>query len=121
MIVGGDKGSSPKKVLLFTNRDDIDFSNVKDLKPVQDFDLHEDFKGELEYPTKIAKFSNVTSLTLYFPENYGADTTKIYYVGLKGDYAPLPKREAIITSYESKPQLKDHQVPDESKGFRSVQ
>jgi len=42
--------------------------------------------GALEYQTKITKFQNVTHLTLFFPDNFGADSTQIYYIGLKGDY-----------------------------------
>jgi len=36
----------------FTNREDIDFDNVRDVKPAGEFDLVENFDGKLEYPTK---------------------------------------------------------------------
>ena len=35
---------------------------------------------------RVSKFNNVTSLLLYFPTNYGAETTKVYYVGLRGEF-----------------------------------
>jgi hypothetical protein len=37
------------------------------------------------YNSRIAKFNNVSDITIYIPENYGADTTSVYYIGLKGD------------------------------------
>jgi len=111
MIVGGTEGTSPRKMKVYTNRDDIDFSTVGVAKPVQEWDLIEDFRAEAEYPTKIAKFNGVNSMSIYIPENFGASSTRIYYIGLKGDVLGQFKREAVITTYESKPQMKDHQVP----------
>jgi len=108
IILGGNGGQAPSKLKIFTNRDDIDFSNVSDISPVQEWDLVE--AGEIEYPTKIAKFNNVTDLTIYISDNYGANTTKIYYIGFKGDFTPV-KRQAVTAVYESKPQAKDHQTP----------
>ena len=70
----------------FVNRDDVDFNNVEDVPSVQQWDLHEDFVGALEYQTKITKFQNVTHLTLFFPDNFGAEETKIHFIGLKGEY-----------------------------------
>jgi len=104
-----------------TNRDDIDFSNVSQFKAVQEFDLHEDFKGEIEYPTKVAKFNNISNITIYISDNFGGSTTKIYYIGLKGDYTAPLQKGPIITSYESKPQLKDHQMPSDQGMSRQLQ
>ena len=38
---------------------------------------------------RVAKFNGVTSLLAYFPTNYGAETTKIYYIGLRGDFTQV--------------------------------
>ena len=38
---------------------------------------------------RVAKFNGVTSLLAYFPTNFGAETTKIYYIGLRGDYTKV--------------------------------
>ena len=38
---------------------------------------------------RVAKFNGVTSLLAYFPTNYGAETTKIYYIGLRGDFTKV--------------------------------
>ncbi|PRP75130.1 hypothetical protein PROFUN_03966 [Planoprotostelium fungivorum] len=117
MIIGGNQGDSPKKLKIFTNREDVDFSNASSLKPVQEWDLQADSKGEHD----IALFNSVSSITVFIPQNYGADNTKIFYLGLKGDFTPLARREAVITTYESKPQMSDHQASAEATFGRSVQ
>ena len=38
---------------------------------------------------RVAKFNGVTSLLAYFPTNYGAETTKMYYIGLRGDFTQV--------------------------------
>jgi len=120
IISGGDQGSSPKQMKIFTNREDIDFSNANEVKPVQEWDLHEDFKAQFEYPTRIAKFNNVSNITIYIPNNFGAENTRIYYIGLKGDFTML-NRGPVIATYEAKPLVKDHKVPDETGMSRNIQ
>ena len=70
---------------MFLNRNDIDFANVDDLQPAQEWDLHEDPAGRLEYQTRITKFQNVTAITLFFPSNFSSGThpTRISYIGFK--------------------------------------
>lgn len=34
---------------------------------------------------RYSKFQSVGNITLHFPDNFGADTTKIHYIGLKGE------------------------------------
>ena len=45
---------------------------------------------------RVAKFNGVTSLLAYFPTNYGAETTKIYYIGLRGDFTQVKYNNIII-------------------------
>jgi len=33
-----------------------------------------------------ARFNSVHHLSILFPTNFGAETTKVYYIGLRGDY-----------------------------------
>jgi len=54
--------------------------------PDQEFELTRDEVGVVEYNTKAAKFNNVSQLCIHFPSNYGDDSTKVYYIGLKGDF-----------------------------------
>ena len=46
---------------------------------------------------------------MYFPENFGEDFTRIYYIGLKGEHFNV-KRQAVDVVYESQAQLKDHKT-----------
>eukprot|EP01113_Clastostelium_recurvatum_P045257 TRINITY_DN7753_c0_g1_i2.p1 TRINITY_DN7753_c0_g1~~TRINITY_DN7753_c0_g1_i2.p1 ORF type:complete len:214 (+),score=51.79 TRINITY_DN7753_c0_g1_i2:35-643(+) len=119
VVIGGEDGTAPSKMRVFTNRDDIDFSTVNDVVPVQAWDIHEDTRGAIEYTTRAAKFINVSSLSIHFPSNFGADSSRIYYIGLKGDFQPL-KREAVMAVYESKPQPADHKTSS-AEMSRSIQ
>lgn len=38
------------------------------------------------------------SLTLYFPANHGEDTTRISFLGFKGEYTPLTVRQPVKRS-----------------------
>lgn len=38
---------------------------------------------------RIVKFSSVYNLTLHFPKNFGAEKTKIYYIGLRGEFTSV--------------------------------
>ena len=35
---------------------------------------------------RVARFNNVEHLSIYFPANFGNDSTLIYYIGLRGDF-----------------------------------
>lgn len=132
-------------IFRFINREDIDFENVEDLKPTQEFELAENPNGDLEYNVKYAlkslksikifaltffffffvrsaaKFLNLSSITFFFPSNFGADSTEIFYIGMKGDFLHA-KREPIITSYELKPNPATNKGMAEQMGaFRPVQ
>eukprot|EP00123_Amoebidium_parasiticum_P011060 comp20489_c0_seq2/m.26152 comp20489_c0_seq2/g.26152 ORF comp20489_c0_seq2/g.26152 comp20489_c0_seq2/m.26152 type:complete len:114 (-) comp20489_c0_seq2:250-591(-) len=104
---------------LFGNRDDIDFDNVEDCTPLQEFDLHTDPTGKLEYPTRVSKFQNLHSITLFFSASNGGDTTKVYYVGLAGEFFQV-KRDTIITVYELNANPADHKVKDEWKSHSTI-
>ena len=55
----------------------------------QKWDLVEEWMDGVEYPTKLSKFSNVSSLDLYFPENFGEEVTTVYYIGFKGEFTSV--------------------------------
>eukprot|EP01006_Ploeotia_vitrea_P003921 TRINITY_DN113507_c0_g1_i1.p1 TRINITY_DN113507_c0_g1~~TRINITY_DN113507_c0_g1_i1.p1 ORF type:complete len:227 (-),score=34.74 TRINITY_DN113507_c0_g1_i1:163-819(-) len=112
-IIGGDDGEAPSAMKAFINREDVvDFEMAQAVKPVQEWELAEDHQqGQVEYPTKYSKFSGVRDLTLFFPANFGADITTIYYIGLKGESTNMKNRNAIVnTVYEATPNLKDHKI-----------
>lgn len=104
----------PTEMQLFKNHD-LDFESVGDIKPTEIIRLVEDPKGELEYTVSAPKFSGVHTLSLFFPDSVGHASSRIYYIGLLGEYTPLQdKMKGIV--YESKPQMKDH----ESRADKSV-
>ncbi|GAB5360967.1 hypothetical protein AAMO2058_000674000 [Amorphochlora amoebiformis] len=84
-VIGGDEGSAPNGVKIWKNRDDIDFDNAEDITCDQEFKLAVDSDGSIQYPVRISKFQNVSSLTFFFTGNYDDDTTQINYLGLKGE------------------------------------
>uniref|UniRef100_A0A663NBM8 PITH domain containing 1 n=4 Tax=Strigidae TaxID=30459 RepID=A0A663NBM8_ATHCN len=79
-------------------------------EPDQMFNLNRDPTGELEYPTKIARFSNVYHLSIHFPKNFGAETTKIFYIGLKGEWTEAHRHEVTICNYEASANPADHKL-----------
>jgi len=119
VIIGGEGGCSPAHLKLFSNRDDIDFDNCSRLKPVQEFDLPEDRRGEVSHETRIVKFTGVQNLTFFFDKNYSAPITRIYFIGLKGEYTPLA-RNPVIAAYELRPQPSDHKNPAENRNLSGL-
>ncbi|KAJ7542106.1 hypothetical protein O6H91_10G090100 [Diphasiastrum complanatum] len=107
-VIGGTDGTSPRKMRAFINREDIDFSNARDLSPVQEWELSENFRGELEYQTRYARFQGIANLTLHFPVNCGGETTRIHYIGLRGEATQI-KRDTVATIiYEAMPNPSEH-------------
>lgn len=146
----------------FINRDDINFENVEQLKPIQEWTLaEEDPGGDIEYPTqcvptpsspvssflesivhfrhhllristlrhrvltagvathRLTKFGNCRSVTMFISQNYGADRTKIHYIGLKGEFTPM-KREPVRATYELVPTASKNANPAEQAGSHTI-
>ncbi|KAK9729627.1 hypothetical protein K7432_000145 [Basidiobolus ranarum] len=111
-IRGGPGAKSPAKMKVIINREDVDFDNADSMTPTQEWELvqAEAHKDVVEYATRITKFTNVRSVTLYFPENYGEDTTVLTYIGFKGDWTEI-NEDPIITIYELAANPADHKTP----------
>ncbi|XP_066060399.1 PITH domain-containing protein 1 isoform X2 [Chamaea fasciata] len=58
----------------------------------------------------IARFSNVYHLSMHFPKNFGAETTKIFYIGLKGEWTEAHRHEVTICNYEASANPADHKL-----------
>ncbi|KAG8451636.1 hypothetical protein GDO86_003723 [Hymenochirus boettgeri] len=76
----------------------------------QTFNLNIDVAGNLEYPTKISRFSNVSHLSIHISKNFGAENTKIYYIGLRGEWSEAHRHEVTICNYEAAANPSDHQM-----------
>ncbi|GJJ08670.1 hypothetical protein Clacol_002889 [Clathrus columnatus] len=106
LIKSGPGNQTPSKVLLFANHDHLDFVDVANIQPVQEFSIVQSREiGDyavnwLNFTQRPAKFSNISSITLFFPSSQGADTTRLYYLNRKE--APT----AIV--YEAQANPADH-------------
>ncbi|CAG9465184.1 unnamed protein product [Pedinophyceae sp. YPF-701] len=111
-VVGGGDGASPAKMRLITNREDVDFTSAADIAPQQEFDMIEDLRGVVEYPTQLTKFKGVHHLCIHFPAALAGDRTQITFIGLKGEFQQR-RREAVQAVYESQPMPEDNKAPEE--------
>ncbi|KZT19231.1 DUF1000-domain-containing protein [Neolentinus lepideus HHB14362 ss-1] len=107
LLKTGPADQTPAKVLLYANENNLDFSDATDKKPTQEFAVAQG-REVGEYSVMPAKFSNITSITLFFPASQGADTTRIYYVGFLGSWSER-KENPVITVYEAHANLADHE------------
>ncbi|CAF1302793.1 unnamed protein product [Rotaria magnacalcarata] len=119
-VIGENGPSHPNTVKLWSNLPELRFENARG-KGHQEISLTYDPSGTLAYQVNPAHFSRVTHLSLYFPSNFGDETTRIYYIGLRGEFLGEVKSKIVIATYESKPQLKDHKVDDFLKGNHEIQ
>ena len=77
----------------------------------QEFDLVRDEQGVVEYNPKVVTFSSVHHLSLHFPSNFGgadSDETKIYWIGLKGEFSEAQRTGVVNAVYEARPMMQDH-------------
>ena len=102
----------------------MDFDTAESMEPRQTWQCAvEPPAGQIaEYPTKLTHFRAVRTLTLFFPSSFGGDVTRIYYIGLKGEYTPLTE-EPVVTLNELNANPADHPVHAEEMAgaHRSIQ
>ncbi|KAJ1508142.1 hypothetical protein HMI54_015642 [Coelomomyces lativittatus] len=102
--------SAPSTMKVFINQDTLDFDTADTMVPIQTWPLlhPSDVPNEpVPYPTKLTKFNAVRNLTLYFPSNHGALTTKLFYLGFQGEFFAV-NQDPIITLYEAAANPSDH-------------
>ncbi|XP_074832584.1 PITH domain-containing protein 1 isoform X2 [Carettochelys insculpta] len=58
----------------------------------------------------IARFSNVYHLSIHISKNFGAETTKIFYIGLRGEWTEAHRHEVTICNYEASANPADHKI-----------
>ncbi|XP_061192729.1 PITH domain-containing protein GA19395-like [Saccostrea echinata] len=112
IIVIGEQGENhPSKMRLFKNAPEMTFDDVG-RKADQEFELTPDPEGTLQYGVIAARFNSVDTLTIHFPSSFGGENTKIYYIGLKGDFQEARRQEVVIATYEARPMPEDHKADD---------
>ncbi|XP_059617962.1 PITH domain-containing protein CG6153 [Phlebotomus argentipes] len=107
IVMGSDDNTHPNHLRLFKNRPKMTFDDTN-AKPDQEFQLTIDPNGTVEYNTKPVVFSSVHHLSLHFPGNFGEDSTKIHYIGLKGEFTEAHHHGVTICNYEVRPNVSDH-------------
>ncbi|KAL0605137.1 Acyl-protein thioesterase 2 [Plecturocebus cupreus] len=115
IIMGEDDDSHPSEMRLYKNIPQMSFDDTE-REPDQTFSLNRDLTGELEYATKISRFSNVYHLSIHISKNFGADTTKVFYIGLRGEWTELRRHEVTICNYEASANPADHRSGGPRRG-----
>jgi hypothetical protein len=79
----------------------VDFDEVS--KPCQQEIELVQSRDAVEYQVKVSKFSNVQTLSLFFPSNFGAESTRIYFVGFKGEFTEVRglRYSWVLDDYET--------------------
>ncbi|PAV59000.1 hypothetical protein WR25_12843 [Diploscapter pachys] len=115
LCISGDQDAShPARVKLYKDRPAMSFDDCS-AEPEQMVDVKQDPAGEVDYPLKTAKFNNVSHLSIFIERNFGADETKVYYIGLRGEYQQdILRGKVPITTYELNPNVADHkgEIPE---------
>ncbi|XP_019367622.1 PREDICTED: PITH domain-containing protein 1, partial [Gavialis gangeticus] len=109
VVMGDDADTHPAEMRLFKNTPHMSFDDAA-REPDQMFSLNRDITGVLEYPTKIARFSSVYHLSIHISKNFGAEMTKIFYIGLKGEWTEAHRHEVTICNYEASANPADHKL-----------
>ena len=80
-INGVSSETNPSLIKCYVNKSDIDFSDVNDIPPTQQFDLTKEMNKKIK--VNIPKWKGVSELTLYF-ENEEADHLEIRIIEFYG-------------------------------------
>ncbi len=97
VVHGGHPDQAPRTVKLYVNRD-IDFESSESAAATHTINMPTTMSDEAEFPLSLAKFNNVSSLSLFVSDNYGGDVCSLQYVGLKGTFlAPKVDRRRRLT------------------------
>ncbi|CAD6893125.1 unnamed protein product [Tilletia controversa] len=124
-LKAGPATHTPDAIYLFPNVETMDFADAEAAVeesgggkgPAQKLESIAVTREVVEYPLRPAKFSNVHTLTLFVPRSLGEETTRIYFLGFKGEWSDVKREGPTNIIYESAPQLKDHtKVPGTGSG-----
>jgi hypothetical protein len=109
----GPYPEAPSSIKAFVNKEDIDFSNVDTIKPIQEWSIAPEYADGrvISYPTRQSRFSNVDHLTLYIDKDGGqAGILRLFYLAIHGIVTRLKQDQPVIAVYEARANLSDHPV-----------
>ncbi|KAI0252533.1 hypothetical protein BJV78DRAFT_1110581, partial [Lactifluus subvellereus] len=69
----------------------VDFSEIDDVRPSLNISLLEGERGVTEYSPRMAAFTNYQQSVLVFFGSVGEESSRIYYIGFKGEIGILRK------------------------------
>ena len=84
-VHGGHADEAPRTVKLYVNRD-VEFDCVEAAVATHTLHMPSAMSDEAEFPLSLAKFNNVSSMSLFVCDNYGGSVCRLQYVGLKGTF-----------------------------------
>ena len=113
-VAGGTDGTAPNKLRVYKNEESVDFDIIQDKKALHEISLAEDLTGDLDYALPLNKFNNCQNIVLGFVGNFGANTTIINFIGLKGQYL-RDKSKAQQIVYEVRANIADHPKTGEER------
>lgn len=108
-ILGGEHDSHPKTMKLYKNIPNMCLDQTAK-ECDQKFELPMNYNDVIQLPVKVARFASVQHLSLHFPDNHGSENTKIYYIGLSGDFTPAYRSPILLANYELAANPADHKT-----------
>ncbi|KAK8963914.1 PITH domain-containing protein [Platanthera guangdongensis] len=85
IVIKGPDEEGPRTVKLFTNKENMGFSNVNDYPPNDSIVMSQDDLKAKAINLKYVKFQNVRSLTIFIEDNQGGnDISKVQKIALYG-------------------------------------
>ncbi|XP_078480683.1 LOW QUALITY PROTEIN: PITH domain-containing protein 1-like [Lampetra planeri] len=114
VIVAGedDESHHQPEIRLYKNIPQMSFDDTG-REPEQAFRLNRDplsSAGSHPFLARIARFSNVHHLSIHISKNFAAESTRVYYIGLRGEYSEAHRHEVTICNYEATANPTDHKV-----------
>jgi hypothetical protein len=91
----------------YTN-DLVDFEEATSKPCAQELDLIQSSREAVEYQVRVSKFANVQNLSLFFPSNFGSESTRIYFVGFKGEFTEVRLSPIIFPDRDRSPHTHDN-------------
>ena len=107
-VAGQPEGFAPNKMKVYKNIEAVDYSILEDKKPIQVFDLAENILADIDCALNVSKFESCSNIVLGFEGSFGADTTQINFIGIKGQMIRAKQQTMGDCKVELVPNLADH-------------